>query len=369
MGDAFIAQCLSDIRSIPVRDFNECADVLLQALRRFDPNVLGTIRGADLLWERAAELKIAPQGGCSANQSCRLMATQDGYIAVNLARPEDWTLLPAWLEADVNNWSQLSAQVAQRSSALLLERGRLMGLAVATPNEAIAPDPVDALSDLNAHIVTSPLVVDMSALWAGPLCSHLLQGCGYQVIKVESVQRPDGAREGSPKHFYALHEGKECRRFDFRDPTDLRRLRMLLASADVVIEGSRPRALRALELDRESIMTGAGSVAAASHLWLSLTAYGRTSPFGDWVGFGDDVAIAAGAFDATQANAPAFIADAIADPLTGLLAAWLILQLRRRRMSGLIDFSLFRAANFCVNWLQDSGGALVSPTREPTLRC
>ena len=343
--------------------------MLLQALRRFHPNVLTTIRGADLLWERAAELKIAPQGGCSANQSCRLMPTKDGYIAVNLARPEDWTLLPAWLEAGVNNWSQLSAQVLQRSSALLLERGRLMGLAVATPNEAMASDAVDALSDLNAHSAASSLVVDMSALWAGPLCSHLLQCCGFQVIKVESVQRPDGAREGSPKHFHALHEGKECQRFDFRDPTDLRRLRMLLASADVVIEGSRPRALRALALDRESIMTAAGSVAAASHLWLSLTAYGRASPFGDWVGFGDDVAIAAGAFDATQANAPAFIADAIADPLTGLVAAWLILELRRRGMSGLIDFSLFRAANFCVNWVQDSGGALASPTREPTLRC
>ena len=343
--------------------------MLLQALRRFHPNVLATIRGADLLWERAAELKIVPQGGCSANQSCRLMPTQDGYIAVNLARPEDWTLLPAWLEADVTSWSQLSAQVAQRSSALLLGRGRLMGLAVATPNEAIASDAVDALSDLNANSATSPLVVDMSALWAGPLCSHLLQRCGFQVIKVESVQRPDGAREGSPKHFHALHEGKECRRFDFRDPTDLHRLRALLASADVVIEGSRPRALRALALDRESVVTAAGSVAAASQLWLSLTAYGRGSPFGDWVGFGDDVAIAAGAFDPTQADAPAFIADAIADPLTGLLVAWLTLELRRRRMSGLMDFSLFRAANFCVKWVQNSGGALASPIRQPTLRC
>ena len=297
------------------------------------------------------------------------MPTKEGHIAVNLARPEDWTLLPAWLEASANDWSQLAALVARRSAASLVERGRLMGLAVARPNEAIVPDAVDALSDSGADSAPSPLVVDLSALWAGPLCSHLLQQCGFQVIKVESLQRPDGAREGSPKHFEALHEGKEFRCFDFRDPADLRRLRKLLARADVVIEGSRPRALRALALDRDSLATQAGGGIAASPLWLSLTAYGRCSPFGDWVGFGDDVAIAAGAFDSLQPEAPAFIADAIADPLAGLLTAWLLLELRRRRVSGLIDFSLFRAAKFCVNWVGDSGGVLASPIRQPVLRC
>mgnify|MGYP001368774138 CR=1 FL=1 len=46
-------------------------------------------------------------------------------------------------------------------------------------------------------------------------------------------------------HFNALHKAKELRRFDFADANELQTLGELLTSADVVIEGSRPRALRA----------------------------------------------------------------------------------------------------------------------------
>ena len=56
----------------------------------------------------------------------------------------------------------------------------------------------------------------------------------------------------------------------------------------------------------------------SNKLWLSLTAYGRGLPFGRWVGFGDDVAIAAGAVDWSDPNQPQFTGDAVADPLTGL---------------------------------------------------
>ena len=142
----------------------------------------------------------------------------------------------------------------------------------------------------------------------------------------------------------------------------------LLASADVVIEGSRPRALRALGLDRESLQNSTRT-AAPSQLWLSLTAYGRQLPYGNWVGFGDDVAIAAGACALTARQQPGFIADAIADPLSGLMGALIILHLRQQQMGGVVDFSLFRAAKFCVNWIQDSGGVLASASKYPNLRC
>ena len=70
-------------------------------------------------------------------------------------------------------------------------------------------------------------------------------------------------------HFNALHKAKELRRFDFADAKELQTLGELLASADVVIEGSRPRALRALGLDRESLQNST-RIAAPSQLWLSL---------------------------------------------------------------------------------------------------
>ena len=58
-------------------------------------------------------------------------------------------------------------------------------------------DTVAAASALPAaefEIDPHPLVVDLSALWAGPLCAHLLGLAGARVVKVESLGRPDGAR-------------------------------------------------------------------------------------------------------------------------------------------------------------------------------
>ena len=238
MADASIARCLSDIRSIPVRDFNECADTLLHGLRAFHNNILAGSAGSDLLWERATELSIVPQGQTSANSSCRLLPTRDGYIAINLARAEDWSLLPAWLEQPAADWPQLAAKVADRATIPLLERGRLMGLAVATPNEAHIPECFDELNDASGNVLGA-FSRRLIGTLGWPLCSHLLQQCGFRVIKVESIQRPDGAREGSPMHFNALHKTKELRRFHFADAKELQTLGELLASADVVIEGSR----------------------------------------------------------------------------------------------------------------------------------
>ena len=37
-------------------------------------------------------------------------------------------------------------------------------------------------------------IVDLTAFWAGPSATHLLAAFGAEVIKIESIQRPDGIR-------------------------------------------------------------------------------------------------------------------------------------------------------------------------------
>lgn len=343
--------------------------MILRRLREINPELLAGVDGSDLLWERAAELGIAPDGERSANKHCRLLTCADGHLAVNLARPEDWSLLPAWLQQQrVTDWYELATLVTKQQTAHLLDRGRLMGLAVAAPDETLGCNYQDECSHAATARKARPLVVDLSALWAGPLCTHILSGCGFEVIKVESMQRPDGAREGSPILFAALQSGKASQRFDFTNPADVSRLRQLLVRADVVVEGSRPRALRELALDRARIEALAAVAGRPKKLWLSLTAYGRALPFGNWVGFGDDVAIAAGALERVD-SALAFTGDAVADPLTGLLAALVVLSLRQRQHVGLVDFSLYRAVRYCVEWLEHHDGQVVAPIKQPRLRC
>ena len=128
-----------------------------------------------------------------------------------------------------------------------------------------------------------PLVIDLSALWAGPLCANLLWLCGARVVKVESADRPDGAREGDPAFHALLNQGKESVVLDFRAESGRRMLRRLLERADIVIESSRPRALRHLGIAAEDWVRSQDG-----RTWIGITGYGRDEPAGNWVAFGDD---------------------------------------------------------------------------------
>jgi crotonobetainyl-CoA:carnitine CoA-transferase CaiB-like acyl-CoA transferase len=164
----------------------------------------------------------------------------------------------------------------------------------------------------------APRVVDLSSLWAGPLCSHLLQRLGAEVIKVESPSRPDGARQGHPAFFDLLNTGKRCVAIDPRQESGREQLRALIASADIVIEGSRPRGLRQLGIDAEQLVRDSSGLS-----WIAISGHGRGEPQENWVAYGDDAAVAAGLsqlmFQATGQHL--ICGDAIADPLTGLHAA------------------------------------------------
>jgi crotonobetainyl-CoA:carnitine CoA-transferase CaiB-like acyl-CoA transferase len=173
-----------------------------------------------------------------------------------------------------------------------------------------------------------PLVVDLSALWAGPLCAHLLGLAGARVVKVESLERPDGARRGPAPFFDLLHHGHESVALAFSEPRGRDALHRLLDAADVVIEASRPRALEQLGADaRACVDRGA--------VWVSITAYGRADA-PNRVGFGDDVGIAAG-LHAGPPTAPMFCADAVADAVTGLWAARETMVALRSNGGSLVD--------------------------------
>ena len=357
-----------------------CADGAAAALRALAPGCLDELNGAALLGERAACAQLSRRGPLSAGGSCRLLPCSDGWLAVNLARSDDLAALAAWLQLETappsstaSAWPLLEHELDHRSCGPLLERAELLGLPVSrvTRPAAIAPPWIrfaQGITTLNGATLNGatldrlaldrltlaanpPLVVDLSSLWAGPLCAQLLADCGARVIKVESVRRPDGARQGPPRFYDLLNHGKQSVALDFADDGDLALLRSLLEVADVVVENSRPRALEQLGISAGELLLRRPGL-----LWIAITGHGRES---GRVAFGDDAGAAAGLCpwvdgdhpaknDDGEQQQPLFCGDAVADPLAGLHAAVATVALRRAGRGGLVDLSLASVAAHCV---------------------
>lgn len=346
-----------------------------------------------LLGERAALAGHTRAGTTSCGRSARLLPTADGWLAVNLARPEDLDLLPAWLglPADLDDrWTGVAESIGSVRTGELVARAVELGLPVSAVGEAptevgvdrsrtadalrgrpmkVEPGEADRDRDYapkggepTSRLTSAPgdaprdgilrtrlgdrpplsgppLVVDLSSLWAGPLCSHLLALGGARVVKVESTRRPDGGRQDETGFFDLLNHGKASVALDLPSTYGLARLRTLLQAADVVIEGSRPRALRGWGIDAEAFLTADDG----PRVWVSITGHGRHGPAADRVGFGDDAA-AAGGLLVWDDDGPCFVADAVADPLTGIAAAQAVQEALAEGGTWLLDAALARVA-------------------------
>jgi crotonobetainyl-CoA:carnitine CoA-transferase CaiB-like acyl-CoA transferase len=145
------------------------------------------------------------------------------------------------------------------------------------------------------------MVADLSALWAGPLAARLLAEWGADVVKLEDPSRPDGFRAGAPAFYERLNRGKRLAHLSLRESTGI------MAEADIVITSARPRVWEHL------------GVPPLRGTWVRITGYGSTGPWRERVAFGDDAAVAGGLV--RHGDRPAFVGDAIADPLTGMVAA------------------------------------------------
>ncbi len=294
-----------------------------------------------LLGERAALMGLWRRGTTSCGGSCRLFAVRDGWMAVSLPRGEDMEAVPAWLELDEvprsgpATWSAVEVSLGAGDPDVLAQRAALLGLPVARLGEAGPTDvAADPLGKAPAREAAGLLVVDLSALWAGPLCGDLLAAAGATVVKVESRSRPDGARRGPAAFFDLLNWRKQSVALDLQRADGPRLLHALVQRADVVIEASRPRALAQLGISARRLVEEGGP-----QVWISITGYGRSGDGANRVGFGDDAAVAGGLV-AWAGRTPMFCADAVADPLTGLTAANACLDALSRGGRWLLDVSM-----------------------------
>lgn len=183
-------------------------------------------------------------------------------------------------------------------------------------------------------------VLDMTAMWAGPLATRLLQQLGSEITKVEPSFRPDGTRALRGGGIYpggehldpgrdsgmwnALNWSKRHVDLDLRNPTHMRRFVALARHCDVVIESFSPRVASNFDL---AARIGKGP------LMVSIPAFGL-GPQRDWVAYGTGVHAQSGlghiglghiGFSADGPDMPGddrFCEPAVSypDPLAGLTA-------------------------------------------------
>ncbi len=330
------------------RSVRDAADALARTVVGAAAALGGSVRldGVGLLTCRAELLGLDRPGTTSANGHSRFLACADGWAALSLARPDDLDAVEALTgrPAGDDPWGAVEAAARGLPTAAFVARGRLLGLPVAplAGRRARTGPPVRAERRWPGR--TGPVdlaglrVADLSSLWAGPLAARILADAGARVTKVESASRPDGARR-VPAFYALLHPADQSVvTVDLSTAAGRGELRRTLEAADLVLEGSRPRALEQLGLGPAQLDPRAGRV------WVSVTGYGRTPPGREWVAFGDDGAAAGGLAEVAGDGTPHFVGDAIADPLTGLFAALGALDALRRGGGHLVDVALQRSA-------------------------
>ncbi|MDM8010865.1 MAG: CoA transferase [Parasphingorhabdus sp.] len=281
--------------------------------------------GLDAAWllQRDAAGGLDKPGIYSANRHCRLLETNDGWVALNLAREDDRALVSAYYGMDdATVWEILEEKTLTLTAEAFLEQAAELQLPGARLGES---KPLALRNSVATKI--SGRVLDISALWAGPLCAGLLARAGAEVVRIESIGRPDPTPHSSPLLNARINGGKTRLALDLRTDAGKAALLEEMEQADILVTSARADALGRLGLEPEKLQ---------DKIWVAITAHGWNS---DRVGFGDDCAVAGG-LTGWQDGKPRFRGDALADPLTGLEAALAVLA----GATGLIDMAMARVA-------------------------
>jgi crotonobetainyl-CoA:carnitine CoA-transferase CaiB-like acyl-CoA transferase len=108
-------------------------------------------------------------------------------------------------------------------------------------------------------------VLDLTAFWAGPLCTHVLAMLGAEVLHLESTARPDGTRLLAGLRFSepdwwersgifaGLNTNKRGLTLDLGSDEGRGLLRRLIATCDIVVENHTPRVLDQLGFDPDAV--------------------------------------------------------------------------------------------------------------------
>lgn len=204
-------------------------------------------------------------------------------------------------------------------------------------------------------------VLDLTNVLAGPFACHQLAHMGADVIKVESRQGGDLARqlgadpELNRRHmgvsFLAQNPGKRSITVDFKKPAGKEVLRRLVRSADVLVENFRPGVMQRLGLGYESLLAENPRL-----VYCAISGFGQDGPLRDLPAYDQIIQGMSGTMSITGApdNAPYRVGYPMADTIGGMTAAFAIaaaLADRQRTGGTFIDVSMLEAVMATMGWV------------------
>jgi len=196
-------------------------------------------------------------------------------------------------------------------------------------------------------------VIDMTAFWAGPFATTYLADMGADVVKVESIQRPDGMRfagsvrndcmwEWSPV-FAGTNLGKRDLTLQLDSEEGLALLKRLIADADVLMENFSARVLENFGLSWEVVRELNPRL-----IMVRMPSFGLDGPWRDRTGFAMTVEQVSGLAWMTGYEDLPLVLRGTCDPAGGAHAVCaLLMALEHRRRTGegqLVELPLVEVA-------------------------
>jgi crotonobetainyl-CoA:carnitine CoA-transferase CaiB-like acyl-CoA transferase len=204
-------------------------------------------------------------------------------------------------------------------------------------------------------------VLDLTNVLAGPYCAYQLALLGADVIKVESPQGGDLARQlgASPElnrammgaSFLAQNAGKRSVVLDLKKDADRERFLDLVAGADALVENFRPGVMDRLGLGYERLKEVRPSL-----VYCAISGFGQTGPMRDNPAYDQIIQGLSGimSITGTPDTAPLRVGYPIADTLGGLTGAFAIAAaLVRQKTCGegaFLDVSMLESTLSALGW-------------------
>jgi crotonobetainyl-CoA:carnitine CoA-transferase CaiB-like acyl-CoA transferase len=200
-------------------------------------------------------------------------------------------------------------------------------------------------------------IADFTWVWAGPYCTLQLAHLGADVIKIETKTRPcvtrvlppwpDGKPGGMNRsgYFNQYSQGKRSITLNFKQPAAHEIARKIIAQSDVVINNFAHGVIEKMGFGYEAVKQIKPDI-----IMISLSGYGDTGPYADYIAYGPAQVPLSGLSSLTGYRGwpPMHSGFSYADPNAGIHGAFAILTaLYHRNKTGegqYIDMSQWECA-------------------------